>query len=137
VHTHSPKLILGAGRRPGHYTTKPGPADVTVDRAKNAGADIRQDLSTQSLPFGDSFFAEVYFEFFPYYALLGNKGFALKEAARVTAAGGIMHIDTGRPIGLTERDRVRQEIRALLEAAGFTVAESPATKHLHFEAIKA
>lgn len=130
------KLILGAGRRAGHYTTKPGPLDVTIDKAKAAGADIRQDLTQQPLPFPDGHFTEVHFEFFPHAALLAGQGFALQEAVRVTAPGGKIRIDTGRPTTAGELARVRQEIRTMLAAAGFAVTEGSQVQHLQFEALK-
>lgn len=132
----SPKLILGAGRKPGHYTTKPGLSDITIDKAKAAGADFRQDLTQQSIPFPDAYFAEVYFEFFPHDALCANQHFALKEAVRVLMPGGLLRIDTGRPTQQVAYARLVQEVRSVLEAEGFVVTENAQVRHLQMEATK-
>src|SRR5215468_4069083 len=57
--THPARLILGAGRNPGHYTTQPRPIDVTIDKAKSAGADPRLNLTRQQIPYGDGHFGGV------------------------------------------------------------------------------
>ncbi|HZT78846.1 MAG TPA: hypothetical protein VFA26_01385 [Gemmataceae bacterium] len=131
-----PRLILGAGRNSGHYTTPPRPIDVTIDRAKIAGADHRLNLTRQRIPYPDGHFGEVHFEFFPYDQLVANNAFALREAARVTAAGGRLMIDTGKPLDATQLTQLHQQIRSVLEAEGFTVTENTAVMHLQFEAVR-
>ncbi len=136
MQTNGPRLILGAGRSPGHYTTQPQPIDVTIDRAKSAGADHRLNLTRQRIPYADGHFDEVHFEFFPHDQLVANNSFALREAARVTAPGGRLIIDTGKPLDATQLSQLRQEIRTVLEAEGLTVTDNTAVKHLQFEAVR-
>jgi hypothetical protein len=136
VHSNAPRLILGAGRNPGHYTTQPQPTDVTIDKAKSAGADHRLNLTRQRIPYGDGHFVEVHFEFFPHDQIVAKNAFALREAARVTAPGGRVIIDTGKPLDATQLTRLRQEIRTVLEAEGFTVTENTTVTHLQMEAIR-
>jgi ubiquinone/menaquinone biosynthesis C-methylase UbiE len=129
-------LILGAGRNPGHYTTQPRPIDVTIDRAKSAGADHTLNLTRERIPYPDGHFGEVHFEFFPNNQMVANNAFALREAARVTAPGGRLRIDTGKPLDATSLALLRQQIRSVLEAEGFTVTENTAVGHLQLEAVR-
>jgi hypothetical protein len=130
------RLILGAGRKPGHYTTQPRPIDVTIDKAKSAGADHTLNLTRQRIPYPDGHFGEVHFEFFPHDQIVANNAIALREAARVTAPGGKLMIDTGKPIDAAQLSQLRQEIQSVLQAEGFTVTENTAAKHLQFEAVR-
>ena len=134
--THPARLILGAGRNPGHYTTQPRSIDVTIDKAKSAGADHRLNLTRQQIPYGDGHFGEVHFEFFPNDQIVANNAFALREAARVTAPGGRLIIDTGKPVDAAQLAQLRQEIRSVLEAEGFTVTENTAIQHLQSQAVR-
>jgi ubiquinone/menaquinone biosynthesis C-methylase UbiE len=129
-------LILGAGRNPGHYTTQPRPTDVTIDKAKSAGADHALNLTRQRIPYPDGHFGEVHFEFFPNNQMVANSAFALREAARVTAPGGRLMIDTGKPVDVMYLTQLRQQIRSVLEADGFAVTENAAVRHLQFEAVR-
>jgi hypothetical protein len=131
-----PRLILGAGRNPGHYTTQPRAIDVTIDRAKSAGADHTLNLTRSRIPYGDGHFGEVHFEFFPSDQLVARNAFALHEAARVTAPGGKLLIDTGRPPDAAQLKQLRTRIRSVLQSQGLTVVENTTGAHLQFEATR-
>jgi hypothetical protein len=93
-------------------------------------------LTRQRIPYGDGHSGEVHLEFFPHDQLVANNSFAWREAARVTAAGGRLIIDTRKLLDAAQLTQVRQEIRTVLEAEGLTVTETTAARHLRFEAAR-
>ena len=72
--------------------------------------------------------------FVPQDQLLANDSHALREAVRVTQPNGRIRIDTGRPSASTQLDHLRQEIKAILQAEGFSVSETPGVIHLQLDA---